>query len=50
MTANKIPFSENLNLINMLTDAATVGSELSYLFVVWLRSCHDKLFCEKIFS
>lgn len=28
MTANKIPFSENLNLINMLTDAATVSSEL----------------------
>ena len=27
MTANKIPFSENLNLINMLTDAATVGTE-----------------------
>lgn len=25
MTKNKIPFSENLNLINMLTDAATIG-------------------------
>jgi len=25
MNANKIPFSENLNLISMLTDAATIG-------------------------
>ena len=30
MTANKIPFSENLNLISMLTDAATVGGDLPY--------------------
>ena len=30
MTANKIPFSENLNLISMLTDAATVGGDLKY--------------------
>lgn len=25
MSVNKIPFSDNLNLINMLTDAATVS-------------------------
>lgn len=25
MSANKIPFSENLNLISLLTDAATIG-------------------------
>jgi len=30
MSANKIPFSENLNLISMLTDAATVGVDLPY--------------------
>lgn len=30
MSANKIPFSENLNLISMLTDAATVGGDLPY--------------------
>ena len=30
MSSNKIPFSENLNLISMLTDAATVGSDLPY--------------------
>lgn len=30
MTKNKIPFSENLNLINMLTDAATVCGEIVF--------------------
>lgn len=30
MSANKIPFSENLNLISMLTDAATVGGDIPH--------------------
>lgn len=30
MNANKIPFSGDLNLITMLTDAATVGTDLPY--------------------
>lgn len=34
MSANKIPFSENLNLISMLTDAATVG--VYKLLFIWV--------------
>lgn len=38
MSANKIPFSENLNLISMLTDAATVGVDLPYdILFIWVH-------------
>lgn len=38
MSANKIPFSENLNLISMLTDAATVGGDLQHeILFIWVH-------------
>ena len=61
MSANKIPFSENLNLISMLTDAATVGGDLPYklllirvhvvmnLFVRAVKLLSSKMFKDGLF-
>lgn len=39
MSVNKIPYSDNLNLINMLTDAATV-SKVEHLYSGFSESLH----------
>lgn len=41
MSANKIPFSDNLNLINMLTDAATVSKVEHLLPLAFPSLCID---------